>query len=313
MANKTDTEVIIGGKVFTLSGNDSEEYMQRIASYINGKISDFSKIDGYQRQSVDTRNILLELNIADDYFKAKQELDELKSDNEEKEKDLYDVKHDLITSQMKVKSLEDKISKMQEENTELQKKVVQLETELKAKRDADASLADSEEDTRARIKEAVKEAVKEENEKKTREFPEANEVRDSVETTETKVSEEASDVEGTTAEEAESAAAELVEAAKEDEHIEENIESEDEDTAEYVEEEVGEQIEDQREDYSEDIIKEVLYERIEDAEVIGDEDFDKKLNSHEDADDFVQTIDGTAEVVNQEKVKPPKKHYGKRR
>ena len=34
MSPKTDTEVIIGGKVFTLSGYESEDYMQKIASYI---------------------------------------------------------------------------------------------------------------------------------------------------------------------------------------------------------------------------------------------------------------------------------------
>ena len=39
MSPKTDTEVIIGGKVFTLSGYESEDYMQKIASYINGKIT----------------------------------------------------------------------------------------------------------------------------------------------------------------------------------------------------------------------------------------------------------------------------------
>ena len=31
MAEKTDTEVLIGGRVFTLSGYESEEYLQKIA------------------------------------------------------------------------------------------------------------------------------------------------------------------------------------------------------------------------------------------------------------------------------------------
>ena len=38
MSPKTDTEVIIGGKVFTLSGYESEDYMQKIASYINERL-----------------------------------------------------------------------------------------------------------------------------------------------------------------------------------------------------------------------------------------------------------------------------------
>ena len=44
MSPKTDTEVIIGGKVFTLSGYESEDYMQKIASYINGKITEYGKL-----------------------------------------------------------------------------------------------------------------------------------------------------------------------------------------------------------------------------------------------------------------------------
>ena len=71
MSPKTDTEVIIGGKVFTLSGYESEDYMQKIASYINGKITEYGKLDGFRRQPLDKQNILLQLNIADDYFKAK--------------------------------------------------------------------------------------------------------------------------------------------------------------------------------------------------------------------------------------------------
>ena len=35
MSAKTNAEVVIGGKVYTLSGFESEEYLQKIASYIN--------------------------------------------------------------------------------------------------------------------------------------------------------------------------------------------------------------------------------------------------------------------------------------
>ena len=44
MSSKTDTEVIIGGKVFTLSGYESEEYLQKIALYINNKLSLYIKV-----------------------------------------------------------------------------------------------------------------------------------------------------------------------------------------------------------------------------------------------------------------------------
>ena len=52
-SSKTDTEVIIGGKVFTLSGYESEEYLQKVASYINNKVNEYSKLDNFRRQPID--------------------------------------------------------------------------------------------------------------------------------------------------------------------------------------------------------------------------------------------------------------------
>ena len=50
MSVKTDTEVIIGGKVFTLSGYESEEYLQKVASYINNKTAEYAKVESFKRQ-----------------------------------------------------------------------------------------------------------------------------------------------------------------------------------------------------------------------------------------------------------------------
>ena len=61
MSVKTDTEVIIGGKVFTLSGYESEEYLQKVASYINNKMTEYNKVDSFRRQPIDTQNVLLHL------------------------------------------------------------------------------------------------------------------------------------------------------------------------------------------------------------------------------------------------------------
>ena len=102
MSPKTDTEVIIGGKVFTLSGYESEDYMQKIASYINGKITEYGKLDGFRRQPLDKQNILLQLNIADDYFKAKKQISILEEELQGKEKELYDLKHELISAQISI-------------------------------------------------------------------------------------------------------------------------------------------------------------------------------------------------------------------
>ncbi|ADL34384.1 cell division protein ZapA [Butyrivibrio proteoclasticus B316] len=131
MASKTDTEVIIGGKVFTLSGYESEEYLQKVASYINNKIAEYNKIDGFKRQPIDTQNVLLQLNIADDYFKSKKQIELMEEQLSEKEKELYDLKHELIATQIKLENTEKNGKNLQNKLDDSSKKIIQLETQIK--------------------------------------------------------------------------------------------------------------------------------------------------------------------------------------
>lgn len=131
MASKTDTEVIIGGRVFTLCGYESEEYLQKVASYINNKLVEYGKVDSFRRQNVDMQNVLLQLNIADDYFKAKKQIAAMEEDMEAKEKELYDLKHELIATQIKLENSEKNLKALKDESHEKDKKIIRLETELK--------------------------------------------------------------------------------------------------------------------------------------------------------------------------------------
>ena len=133
MASKTDTEVIIGGKVFTLSGYESDEYLQKVASYINNKVNEYNKIDSFRRQPMDTQGVLLQLNIADDYFKAKKQITTLEEELQAKDKELYDLKHELISAQIKLESSQEQVKALQKEQNESAKELVRLETELKKK------------------------------------------------------------------------------------------------------------------------------------------------------------------------------------
>ena len=95
MSAKTSAEVVIDGKVYTLSGYEGEEYLQKVASYINGKINEFTSIEEYRHIPLNMKNTLIQLNIADDYFKAKDQVEKLERDLENKEKapvaDSYDT------------------------------------------------------------------------------------------------------------------------------------------------------------------------------------------------------------------------------
>ena len=141
MAVKNTAKVIIGGKIITLGGYESEEYFQKVASYINKKMDELSAMPGYSRQPMETKHTLISLNITDDYFKAKKqaevfEQDLQQKDQEElqgKEKELYDLKHELISLRMQIEeaqkheqeALEQK-SLLEGKNKELEKQIDEL-------------------------------------------------------------------------------------------------------------------------------------------------------------------------------------------
>ena len=131
MAANSETEVIINGKVYTLSG-ESEEYLQKVASYLNAKIAEFDKIEAFRKLSLDYRTILMEINIADDYFREQKKNELLQEDMQTKDKDLYDLKHELITTQMKLENTEKTMRSHRQESEERAKRIIQLEAELKS-------------------------------------------------------------------------------------------------------------------------------------------------------------------------------------
>ena len=130
MGAKNETEVIIGGKSLTLSGFESKEYLQEVAAYINGKLADFKKSEIFRRMSYDTQTVMMEINIADDYFKAKKLADDLEADSDAKDKEIYDLKHELISSQIKLDAANQEIEQLRASNNENQKTIVKLETEI---------------------------------------------------------------------------------------------------------------------------------------------------------------------------------------
>ena len=131
MSAKTSAEVVIDGKVYTLSGYEGEEYLQKVAAYINSKINEFDALDNTRHLPGNMKSTLIQLNIADDYFKAKKQGSVLENDVQQKDKEMYDLKHELISTQIRSSNLEQEIERLKEENQQLQMQIVKLETEKK--------------------------------------------------------------------------------------------------------------------------------------------------------------------------------------
>lgn len=130
MAVKNTTQVLIGGKIITLSGYESEEYLQKVANYMNSKLTELSQIPGYSRQAQETRHTLLSLNIADDYFKAKRQAEMFEEDLEAKDREMYDLKHDLINGQVELERARKEAEENARQVQTLRDKIAELEKEL---------------------------------------------------------------------------------------------------------------------------------------------------------------------------------------
>lgn len=130
MNKKNGVEVIINGKRVNLSGYESEEYLQRVASYLNAKYNELKNTDSYRMLDMEMKNMVLQLNLADDYFKLKKQMEETSGDSVAKSGEIFDLKHEVITAQTKLEAAQREIESLKKENLEAQKRIIRLETEL---------------------------------------------------------------------------------------------------------------------------------------------------------------------------------------
>lgn len=130
MAVKNTAQVVIGGKIVTLGGYESAEYFQKVATYMNQKISELSDMPGYSRLPMETKHTLLSLNISDDYFKAKKQAEVFEQDLRQKDQEMYDLKHELIALRMQIEEVKQSEQAAVEQKNALEGKVDELEKEL---------------------------------------------------------------------------------------------------------------------------------------------------------------------------------------
>lgn len=129
MSTKNDVQVIINGKVYTLSGSESEAYLQKVASYINSKFNEFEKLDSYRKLNSDYQGILLALNIADDLFKEQEKNQRLETSISKVEKRAFDIKHDAIEVRIQLDTAQKLVEEYKVKIGELQKQLINLEIE----------------------------------------------------------------------------------------------------------------------------------------------------------------------------------------
>lgn len=109
--SKNVTEVVICGKIISVCGDEDAAYMNEVAAFINDKLLELQKSENYGRLSGEQKQILLGMNLADEYFREKKKNQILESELELKDKELYSLKHELINLQLDLEKLQKEKSK----------------------------------------------------------------------------------------------------------------------------------------------------------------------------------------------------------
>ncbi len=121
MADRNKVLVRIAGNEYTLCGGEPEEYIQKIALYVDRKASEIMRIN--HTLSTSMASVLTAVNVADEMFKNKEAKESLQLELEQVQKTLEELKHDKET-------LTQQLQRTNEENRQLVIELTKREAEL---------------------------------------------------------------------------------------------------------------------------------------------------------------------------------------
>ena len=127
MAGKNHVQVVIEGKLMTLVGTDSPDYMKKVAEYIEDKNKEIRSGENGKRMNVAMASILTSINVADDYFKEKEKRDSLEDELKllkEKlavsEKELEEARKEIEQLNRDIYILKDDMNMLAEEKAQVE-------------------------------------------------------------------------------------------------------------------------------------------------------------------------------------------------
>ena len=105
--DKIKTTVRIGGKEYTMTGSDSEEYIHRVAIYVDRKMSQIEESNN--NLSTTMLSVLTCLNIADELLKLREETGDMRQQLENARRQV-----EALTRQQEANATE--MNRLQKEN-----------------------------------------------------------------------------------------------------------------------------------------------------------------------------------------------------
>ena len=123
MADKKTIQVIIDGKIYVLSGENSESYLHDVADYLNHKIESIRKeMWNYNKLEESVRSLLLQINICDELFQERKKVEEMQELLDQEKSESYSYKHDLVKTKLKLDGVLQGLESTQKKLLALEKK-----------------------------------------------------------------------------------------------------------------------------------------------------------------------------------------------
>ena len=117
MTNRIKTEVYIYGSRYTVSGAESEEYIHKLALYVDKKMREFSEANSALSSGM--ISVLAAINISDDFFKALDKLKQLS-------------KQQQIETELVEKEYQQKINELNSQIQKFKSDIVTMEASMTA-------------------------------------------------------------------------------------------------------------------------------------------------------------------------------------
>lgn len=95
---------------------------------MDNKISELKLQAGYNKLTPEYQNILLALNLAEELFKAQEEITIFNQEHLENEQELYRLKQDIVDKDMRIDTANKLVIEYKTKVNELQKRIIELET-----------------------------------------------------------------------------------------------------------------------------------------------------------------------------------------
>lgn len=147
MSDKVDVRIY--GQTYTITGDKSQEEIEKIAGYVDDRMHLISKVMG--RNGTSAIAVLTSINIAEEFFDEKDEMERLRTANEQLERDtahyiklwedakknykqlreaMDKMKQDGQKEDKRFKELKDRCSEFENQIFDLQMENIQLKSQL---------------------------------------------------------------------------------------------------------------------------------------------------------------------------------------